>query len=76
MSDAECVRCQHPWNPHAMIAFSGNPADGGIALCPVKGCQCLIVWRWAAYGRPPPNLPPSEVIARLREELQADPPPD
>ena len=39
-----CRQCGHPFDPHAVIATTGEASDGGIILCPVLGCECYATW--------------------------------
>jgi hypothetical protein len=69
MVDAEpCAQCEHPFDPHAMIATSGEPADGGIVLCPVVGCECFATW--GLNNGPAKFVPDRFQIAALRERVQ------
>ena len=43
MGDEPCPQCQHPFDPHILVAM-GAPQDGGFILCPVEGCNCIGTW--------------------------------
>lgn len=50
MTPETCEQCGHPFGPHAVVATSGNPIDGGIMLCPVPDCRCFSTWDTNAPG--------------------------
>lgn len=58
--------CGHPLDPHVLVAF-GEPADGGLMFCP----QCPCVSTWSVQGRPEPEMPPPDVVARYREAVSS-----
>lgn len=75
-----CERCEHPVDPHALLATTGNPLQGGIMLCPVPGCQCFATWSTAygpehhpvvpGTGRDDVYVPPPAEIDELRATIQ------
>ena len=67
--DEQCQQCQHPFDPHAVIATTGDPMDGGIMLCPEPECLCFMTW--GLHGGPAKLVPDDAVIGRLRRKLQA-----
>jgi hypothetical protein len=36
----KCEQCGHDWDPHIFVNSTGDPADGGIIVCPRKDCDC------------------------------------
>lgn len=70
-ADADCKQCQHPFDPHAVIATTGDPAEGGIMLCPEPECLCFSTWGMA--GGQTKWVPDAAEIDRLRRKVQADP---
>ncbi|HTJ39507.1 MAG TPA: hypothetical protein VL738_40285 [Dactylosporangium sp.] len=64
----ECEQCKHPFDPHALIATTGNAQDGGIMLCPVPGCECYATW--GVSDGPAKHVPDRFDVAALRERLQ------
>jgi hypothetical protein len=65
-----CQQCGDLFDPHVMVPTSEDPRDGGIILCPVKGCQCYATWD-AGSGRPEVRIPSNHEITKLRENVQA-----
>jgi hypothetical protein len=63
-----CPQCGHASDPHALIATTGDPSDGGIMLCPVVGCECFATW--GIDGGPAKLVPDRAAIAALREQTQ------
>ncbi len=68
-----CGQCGHPFDPHAVIATTGEPTDGGIMLCPVVGCECYATW--GMNGGPAKWIPDRAEVAALRESVQRQPEP-
>jgi hypothetical protein len=69
--ESECEICQHPFDPHAMIATTGNPLDGGVMLCPDPGCMCFATWSApGSDGRTQVVLPDAEELAAMRAFIQ------
>lgn len=70
--DRPCVRehvdCQHPFDDHILMPTAVDPQDGGIVLCPHRGCECLTTW--AVEDREVARIPSEGEIATLRRELQ------
>jgi len=76
LTDRDCEQCGHPFNPHSLIATTGDPRNGGIILCPVPGCECYSTWGCAVKGKdkkapPPERIPDRFEIAHLREVIQS-----
>ncbi|WP_155374986.1 hypothetical protein [Catellatospora vulcania] len=64
-----CAQCGHPFDPHALVTTADDPADGGIMLCPVPGCECFSTW--GMEGMPTVRVPDRFEIASIREKIQA-----
>lgn len=64
--------CEHDFDVHVLIATGDSPTQGGIMLCPVKGCECFSTWDAPQVGhtREAVIVPPPEEITRLREQIQ------
>lgn len=60
--------CPHPFDDHILMPTAVDPKDGGIVLCPHKGCECLTTW--ALEDRSVARIPSAQEIAELRRELQ------
>jgi hypothetical protein len=45
VSDDVCTNpaCGHSFDGHRMIA-PGDPLQGGVMMCPVRGCPCWSTW--------------------------------
>jgi hypothetical protein len=63
-----CEPCGHLFDPHVLIATTGEPADGGVMFCPVEGCECVATW--GMEGGPAKYVPSPEEIASLRMWVQ------
>jgi hypothetical protein len=68
VTSEQCQQCGHPFDPHAIIATTGEHLDGGIVLCPEPGCECFMTW--GENGMPPVHVPGPEEIAQLRRTVQ------
>jgi hypothetical protein len=68
VDEESCMQCGHPFDPHAMIATSGVPADGGIMLCPVVDCECFATW--GLDNGPAKVVPDRFEVAAIRERIQ------
>jgi hypothetical protein len=68
MSDELCEQCQHPSGPHAVLAPTEQPSDGGIMLCTEPGCPCFSTWSLEGY--PLKWKPTEEEVAELRRDVQ------
>jgi hypothetical protein len=66
--DKVCEQCGHPFDPHALIATTGEPRDGGVMLCPIPGCECYATW--GLDGGPATHVPDRAEVAALREQVQ------
>ncbi|MFP2909157.1 hypothetical protein ACLESD_29770 [Pyxidicoccus sp. 3LFB2] len=66
-----CELCGHLFDPHAVVATTGAPEDGGIILCPVPGCRCYRTWGF--NGAPTVREPDEAEVAELRRTLQSAP---
>jgi hypothetical protein len=64
-----CQQCGHPSDPHALFATTGDPMEGGIMLCPVRGCRCYSTW--GVGDAPAVRVPDEAETEALRQELQA-----
>lgn len=64
----DCEQCHHPADPHAVVATTGDPMEGGIILCPTKNCFCFATW---AVGDGVPFVPEMPAIQEYRDFLQA-----
>lgn len=64
--------CGHLFDPHVLIATTGDPMEGGIGLCPEDGCPCFSTW--STRGRPPEtvHMLPDDMVAQLRADIQAE----
>lgn len=51
------------------MPLTAIPAEGGIGLCPVPGCECFMTWSLEGYP-PPPNVPEGEELAEIRRQVQ------
>lgn len=63
-----CPQCPEPFDDHIVMPTSADPLDGGIILCPHKGCECVTMWSPA--GRDVARIPSDAEVATLRRELQ------
>jgi hypothetical protein len=68
--DESCRQCGHPFDPHAVISTTGDPADGGIVLCPLPGCECYATW--GLDGGPARVIPDRVEVELLRERIQSE----
>jgi hypothetical protein len=65
-----CDQCAHLFDPHSLVATTGDPMDGGIMLCPEPGCVCYSTW--SMKPKTPPKLVPDRFqIEAIREQIQA-----
>lgn len=64
----EHTDCEHSLDDHILMPTALDPRDGGIVLCPHKGCECLTMW--AVEHRDVVRIPSDREIAELRRELQ------
>lgn len=57
-----------------MIATGRDPSQGGIMLCPVKGCQCFGTWSVPQLGsnEEDVHVPDEATVKALRNRLQTD----
>jgi len=42
--DDRCGHCGHPSGPHQFVRTGPTNDDGGVIVCPVKGCTCWVTW--------------------------------
>lgn len=70
MSDETCPQCGHPDGPHALVATTGDPMDGGIMICPVAGCWCYHTW--GVEGREAKRVPNPDETERIRAMIQEE----
>ena len=68
MADDLCEHCRHPFDPHVMIATTGDPDDGGMMICPERDCTCVSTW--GANGNPAKLVPAPEEVEELRRRVQ------
>jgi hypothetical protein len=68
VADDLCQQCRHAFDPHVMVATTGEAADGGVMLCPVPGCECY--GTWGLDGGPTARIPDRFEVAALREQVQ------
>jgi hypothetical protein len=71
-----CGRCGDDFDEHVMVATSGDPMDGGIVLCPNRGCPCYSTWSPHYAGQEshtPKVIPNSHELAAMRERIWDDP---
>jgi hypothetical protein len=66
--DSACGQCGHAFDPHVIVATTGDQADGGIMLCPVAECECFATW--GLNDGPVTFVPDRAEIAALRERFQ------
>lgn len=70
-----CQQCAHLYEPHSLVAVTGNPMDGGIILCPEPGCVCYSTWSVpeAVGGRGKQDIPTPDrfELERIREVIQS-----
>lgn len=64
----DCAQCEHDFDDHVVMPTAVDPADGGIILCPSKGCLCFTTWSVANRGVA--RIPDPEEIELLREQFQ------
>lgn len=69
MADDLCEHCQHPFDPHVMIATTADPDDGGMMICPKRGCSCASTW--GTNGNPPKRMPEPAEVEELRRRVQS-----
>jgi len=67
-----CWQCADPFDPHAMIPTGQTNMDGGIILCPVKGCLCLLTWGTKNRPADAVAVPNDTIITALRKQLQGE----
>jgi hypothetical protein len=53
-----CQQCQHLFDPHRVIATTGDPMEGGVMVCDVPECMCFSTW--SVQNRPKPEVSPEE----------------
>jgi hypothetical protein len=70
-ADDPCKQCGHPFDPHAVIATTGDASDGGIILSPVLGCECYATWGFD--GGPAKRIPDRFEVKAIRERIQRRP---
>lgn len=65
-----CIRCGHPFDPHVLVATTGEAMQGGIIVCPAAGCRCWSTW--APEGVPPDavRVPSMEEVLAIRADIQ------
>jgi hypothetical protein len=69
-----CGRCGHDFGNHACVATTKDPMNGGIILCPRRGCRCYSTWSPNYPGQEshmPRRVPDSEELADLHERIWA-----
>lgn len=64
--------CEHDFDAHLMVVTGATPADGGVMICPVKGCECYATWSAPQLGstRKTIAIPSEDQMRQLRERLQ------
>lgn len=72
MTEESCAQCGHPSGPHAVVATTGDPKEGGVMLCPVKGCMCYATWALPQLGgsRDTVRVPDERELAEIRRMVQ------
>ena len=67
-----CPRCDHPSDPHLLVATTGDALAGGVIICPLRGCDCYATWAVPQAGGSYEKLtiPNALELAELRERLQ------
>lgn len=77
MSEPEkvCDKCPHTNGPHLLVATTGDPRDGGVRLCHVKGCLCFATWSIPQLGstKDSVTIPSMSEIEEMRATLQTEP---
>jgi hypothetical protein len=63
-----CPQCEHPFDSHAMVAIFEDTMDGGVIICPTRGCACQSTW--SVSPRPKPELPPQWELDQIRAQVQ------
>lgn len=73
---AGCYQCHHDFNPHKMVATTGDPIDGGVIICQVKGCKCFSTWAVPQAGgsRERVFVPDEIELAEIRRQMQTEEP--
>jgi hypothetical protein len=68
----DCERCGHEWDPHLVVATTGDPLEGGVIICHVGGCQCFGTWGLPQLGvtREDVVVPDRAEIELMRERFQ------
>lgn len=67
-ADETCPRCPHLFEPHIVVATTGDPMQGGVIICQVKNCGCFATW--GADGKPTEFVPNPEQVDLIRDDLQ------
>jgi len=71
-----CTICTHTLGPHVFFATDDAPSEdapsaGGLLICPLRGCNCVVLWGTAT--QPDAFVPSADSIARTRQFIQARP---
>lgn len=65
-----CSRCQHPMDPHVLVATGPTPMEGGVLLCPALGCFCINTWTPDGVPREQIRMPSQEELREFRANVQ------
>jgi hypothetical protein len=65
----KCEGCPHDFDPHVVVATTGDPLQGGVMVCPEPECKCASTW--APEGTPRPAMPSQEELDKIREKIAA-----
>lgn len=69
--EGKCKICPHDFAPHVLIPTKNDPMEGGILLCPEKGCDCFGTWDVPPFStKEDVVIPTDDEIAKLREMFQ------
>ena len=81
MTNERSPDCTHDFDGHLVIATTGDPMDGGIIICQVKGCMFFSTWApgWHNSDGTDTKLDAKRVpdlfeLAELRHQLQTEEP--
>ena len=70
----DCFECGHLEAAHVNVPLGESKVQGGVTMCPRKGCMCL--GTWAPPGHPQPGLPDVQQLRVLWEFVWAGPRPE
>ncbi len=63
-----CDQCPHQFLRHRLVKLGEDIHDGGVIVCPSRGCRC--VHMWAVAGQEHPPIPEVKVLTQIWAYVQ------